>query len=139
MEYLFKKLNYRDQDRICVMNCSNGFMDDVRRYKPGLNIDTSIDAKYLYDFCIVFVTMRSEVDNFAALTIHNLAEDGILWFVYPKKSSRKYSSELSRDEGWDSLNNHGFDPVRAVAIDDDWSALRFRNNKYIKRSVKHRS
>ena len=136
MDYIFKKLNYKDQNRICVMNCANGFMDDLKNFRPDLNVDTKIDAKFLYDFCIIFVTKKSEVDNFAPVTIHNLSEDGILWFVYPKKSSKKYKSEVNRDLGWDIVNSHGFEPVRAVSIDSDWSALRFRNNRFIKRTKK---
>ncbi len=31
-----------------------------------------------------------------------------------------------------NLGNAGFEPVRQVAIDDDWSALRFRRTEYIK-------
>jgi hypothetical protein len=58
--------------------------------------------------------------------------DGILWFCYPKKSSKKYKSELSRDFGWKVLNDSGLDGIRLVSIDEDWSAFRFRNKKYIK-------
>lgn len=39
---------------------------------------------------------------------------------------------LNRDDGWDELKKAGFDTVRAVAIDEDWSALRFRRVEFIK-------
>ena len=58
--------------------------------------------------------------------------DGILWFCYPKKTSKKYNSEIDRDHGWKVLNDSGFYGIRLVAIDENWSALRFRNKKYIK-------
>jgi hypothetical protein len=32
------------------------------------------------------------------------------------------------------LKKLGFDTVRAVAIDEDWTALRFRRKEFIKRS-----
>jgi hypothetical protein len=62
-----------------------------------------------------------------------LAEgDAILWFCYPKGTSKKYTCDFNRDTGWASLGQLGWEPVRQVAIDDDWSALRFRNPDFIK-------
>jgi hypothetical protein len=34
------------------------------------------------------------------------------------------------------IRAHGFDSVRQVAIDEDWSALRFRRTGYIGRTPK---
>ncbi|MEO8473318.1 MAG: hypothetical protein ABI477_14050, partial [Chryseolinea sp.] len=34
--------------------------------------------------------------------------------------------------GWAVLGKLGFEPVRMVAIDEDWSALRFRKTSHIK-------
>jgi hypothetical protein len=48
-----------------------------------------------------------------------------LWFAYPKKSGA-YASDISRDQGWDALAVAGFLGVTQIAIDEDWSALRFR-------------
>ena len=66
------------------------------------------------------------------MALHNLMADGILWFCYPKKTSKKYRTDLDRDHGWKSLNDSGLFGVRMVSIDDDWSAFRFRNAKFIK-------
>jgi hypothetical protein len=66
------------------------------------------------------------------MALHNLMDDGVLWFCYPKKTSKKYSSDIDRDHGWKVLNDSGLYGIRMVAIDKDWSALRFRNKKYIK-------
>ena len=70
----------------------------------------------------------------APQALHNLTADGTLWFAYPKKSSRKYCSDIYRDHGWEVLIDRGMHPVRQVSVDDDWSALRFRNSRYIKSS-----
>jgi len=61
-----------------------------------------------------------------------LKGDGIVWFAYPKKTSKKYKVEIHRDYGWELVRKLGFESVRAVAIDEDWSALRFRKVEYIK-------
>ena len=46
--------------------------------------------------------------------------------AYPKKTSKKYSATVSRDEGWGPLGENGYETVRLIALDEDWSILRFR-------------
>ena len=50
----------------------------------------------------------------------------------PKGTSKRYKSEIHRDTGWQAIGQAGFEPVRAVAIDEDWSALRFRRNRCVR-------
>ncbi|HUN22593.1 MAG TPA: hypothetical protein PK299_05590 [Anaerolineales bacterium] len=45
---------------------------------------------------------------------------------------KKYKSSLNRDNGWACLGREGYEVVRLVATDTDWSALRFRRAAYIK-------
>jgi len=52
--------------------------------------------------------------------------------VYPKGTSRRYKTNINRDRGWETVTGTGFRPVSQVAIDEDWSALRFRNVKFVK-------
>ncbi|HNM27658.1 MAG TPA: hypothetical protein PKL15_19570, partial [Saprospiraceae bacterium] len=52
--------------------------------------------------------------------------------AYPKGSSKTYRCEFNRDNGWQALGEVGYEPVRQVAIDEDWSALRFRRVEFIK-------
>ena len=58
--------------------------------------------------------------------------DAIVWFAYPKGTSKKYKSQIDRDHGWDVLGDEGFEPVRMMAIDEDWSAKRYRRVGFIK-------
>jgi len=57
--------------------------------------------------------------------------DVVLWFAYPKGTSKLHSGQINRDTGWESLQPAGFETVRLVAIDADWSALRFRRTAYV--------
>lgn len=132
MRTLLGKLNYKGQKRIAVINAEKNFKIAPLTELKEVQVDNKIDPRYPYDFMIIFVRMASEVDRITPEALHNLAVDGILWFCYPKKSSKKFDSDISRDRGWESLNNLNFFGIRLVAIDDDWSAMRFRNKKFIK-------
>lgn len=132
MKELLSRLNYKGQLRIAVINAEEGFYKAIARELKGVITDNDIDQRCPYDFMILFVKSVDEVNILAPVALHNLTADGILWFCYPKKTSKKYKSNLERDKGWKVLNDSGFYGVRMVSVDDDWSAMRFRNIKYIK-------
>lgn len=132
MKELLKKLNYKGQLRIAVINAEESFYKAVAKELKGTITDNDIDQRCPYEFMILFVKTITDVNQLAPVALHNLTADGVLWFIYPKKSSKKFSSDLERDKGWKALNDAGFYGIRMVAVDEDWSALRFRNAKYIK-------
>jgi len=132
MQKLIEKLNYKGQERIALMNSDEEFAQLLSDTLKDVTIDNVIDPRYPYSFIIVFVKSIADVNRLTCIAIHNLVADGILWYCYPKKTSKKYKSDLNRDHGWEILNNSGFHGIRMVSIDEDWSALRFRNAKFIK-------
>ncbi len=132
MKDLFSKLNYKDFKRIAIINAGESFFSSASEELPGIMIDREIDQRCPYEFMIIFVKSEDEVEHLGPLALHNLTADGVLWFCYPKKTSKLFSPGLERDHGWKSLNEAGFFGIRMVAIDDDWAAMRFRNSKYIK-------
>jgi hypothetical protein len=134
MKPLLEKLNYKGQQRIAVINAAPGFSLASAVDNPGIQIDDNIDQRFPYHFMIFFVSRVSEVEKFTPIALHNLVDDGILWFCYPKKTSVNYTSEIDRDHGWEPLNKAGLYGIRLVSVNDDWSAMRFRNRKYIKSS-----
>jgi len=132
MQKLIEKLNYKDQARIALINSEEYFTNLLSEELKGVTIDKVIDPRYPYSFIVIFVKNISEVNHLTPIAIHNLIADGVLWYCYPKKSSKKYKSDLDRDHGWKILNDAGLHGIRVVSINEDWSALRFRNAKFIK-------
>ncbi|MGL5541210.1 MAG: hypothetical protein ACRDBX_06230, partial [Erysipelotrichaceae bacterium] len=76
---------------------------------------------------------REQIEVTAEQVVAKLGEDGVLWYCYPKKSSKRFACAIDRDHGWERLGEHGFEPVRQVALDEEFSALRFRRVEQIKR------
>lgn len=132
MDEILKKLKYGNQERIAVLNAPEEFRKRITGLLPDVQIDTDINARYLYEFMIAFTPASVDVEKLGPSCIHNLSDDGKLWMAYPKGASKKLSSDINRDRGWDTVEATGFRRVSQVAIDDDWSALRFRNVKYVK-------
>jgi hypothetical protein len=132
MNAIFKKLNFKNQEGIYIINAPDSFKAEMDEMKDFTDVRTSLTGTKSVDFFLAFVTKQKEVDDLTR-KIAALAEgDSVIWFAYPKGTSRRYKCEFNRDTGWNELGKHGFEGVRMVAIDDDWSALRFRKVEFIK-------
>jgi hypothetical protein len=126
----FDKLNLKDQTEIVVLNAPASFEPELKSLK---GVAVRRDAKGGdIDFSLVFVTTQKEVDALGPQVAKKAKGDAVVWFAYPKGSSKKYKSQINRDNGWAVMGKAGFEPVRMVAIDEDWSALRFRRVEFIK-------
>src|ERR1035438_3755389 len=131
MATIFEKLNLKDRQEIVVLNAPESFEPELARL-PVITLHRHLASVPEAGFFLAFVTRQSEVDALTPQVAARAKGDAIVWFAYPKGTSKKYKCDFNRDTGWDVLKAAGFDTVRAVAIDEDWSALRFRRNEFIK-------
>ena len=129
---LFKKLNFKQQKEIYILNHPTEFEAEMHAIKTHTKVLTDRLNANEIEFVLIFVKTQQEINFIASLLDQKLKEDATVWYAYPKKSSKKYQSEVNRDHGWKQLGRLGFEAVRQVAIDGDWSALRFRKVEYIK-------
>ncbi|MCE7984199.1 MAG: hypothetical protein DYG89_23740 [Caldilinea sp. CFX5] len=132
MNELFKKLQYKGSDKILVLNAPDEFQPQLAAIADRVRVDTQPVGDERYDFVMVFVKSCAEVQANAEPAVKRVKEDALLWFAYPKKSSKKYKTDLGRDDGWQPLGVLGYEGVRMIAIDDDWSAFRVRHVSKIK-------
>lgn len=114
------------------MNAPDSFHSVLSDVSQNTRLSLQLDQEKSFNFVIAFVRYQQEIDHLVPLFNAILPGDGVLWFAYPKASSRKYRCDFNRDTGWDILGKFGFEPVRQVAVDEDWSALRFRRVEHIK-------
>jgi hypothetical protein len=131
MATIFEKLNWKDQQEMVVLNAPESFEPELARLAVKA-IHRKLSAAKDIVFVLAFVTRKSEVDALAPQIAKRAKGDAIVWFTYPKGSSKKYTCDFNRDTGWGALNALGFETVRAVAIDEDWTALRFRRSEFVK-------
>ena len=131
MPTTFEKLNLKGQKQILVLHAPASFEPELAGLQ-GVTILRDLKSAGESLFSLAFVTKKSEVDALAAPMDKRAKGDAIVWFAYPKGTSKKYKCDFNRDNGWDKLKAAGFDTVRAVAIDEDWSGLRFRRVEFIK-------
>ncbi|HSY28218.1 MAG TPA: hypothetical protein VK832_11985 [Burkholderiaceae bacterium] len=130
MSPIFSKLNLTTQETIFVLDAPESFQEELSRLS-GIEIVDDLKSPGVLAFALVFVIQKSQIDRIAPALAKKAKGDAIVWFAYPKGTSKKYQCDFNRDTGWDTFKALGFDTVRQVAIDADWSALRFRRVEFI--------
>jgi hypothetical protein len=76
------------------------------------------------DVVVAFVRTKADLDTVAVPAVEAAKLDKLSWIAYPKAG--KLGTDVNRDVLRNTLEQRGVQPVRQVAIDEVWTALRFR-------------
>jgi hypothetical protein len=132
MPSTFDKLNLKERRDILVLDAPASFEKELKSLQ-GVRVGRDLGAAKQIGFALVFVTRKAQLDRCSKAIAGKAEGDAVLWFAYPKGTSKSLTCDFNRDNGWDVIRDAGFDSVRQVAIDADWSALRFRRREFINR------
>lgn len=132
MATVFQKLNLGSRQELVVLGAPASFAPELAKL-PAIAIHHHLESVAEADFWLTFVTKKSEIDRLAPQIAARAKDDAVVWFAYPKGTSKKLTCDFNRDTGWDAMKALGFDTVGIAAIDADWTALRFRRKEYIKK------
>lgn len=123
MEKALKKLGYKAQERVLLVNAPDDLKENLLAvFQSPPSEEIVEDQEFILFFARELKEVREEVSSLAK----SLRPQGRLWIAYPKKSSKRYQSDLSRDILWDAFAEYSMEPVSNFAVDADWSAIRFR-------------
>jgi hypothetical protein len=90
----------------------------------ALDVPTASSSTKTPDVVLLF-TPDTKALRAALPKIQKLPDATALWIAYPKTTSR-LKTDLTRDKGWAPLEKAGMSAVTQVAVDETWSALRFK-------------
>ncbi|MDN3686867.1 hypothetical protein [Cyclobacterium jeungdonense] len=131
MDPIFKKLNFKSQEKVVLVDAPESFKQHIEAIK-ALTQTSDGQKEEVIEFALVFGKTKAEMEANVRTILSKLTSDAIFWVAYPKSNSKTYRSDYNRDSGWELLGDWGMEPVRQVAIDQDWSALRFRKVENIR-------
>ena len=132
MNPVIKKLQYKLQNEVLIVDAPSEFKEVMVDWKKTARIHTEAAGSKTFSFALIFVKTEAEVKKAAKNYIKLLEPDAVSWMAYPKKTSKKYIAEITRDSGWSAMGELGYEGVSMVSIDEDWSAFRFRKADYVK-------
>jgi len=127
---VFDKLNLKEQREIVVLNAPDSFESELATLRNVRVVRDLAEVSGL-TFALVFASRQKDLDKHSKAVAAKATGDAVLWFAYPKGTSKRHTCDFNRDTGWGVLTKSGFDTVRQIAIDADWSALRFRRVEFI--------
>jgi hypothetical protein len=119
---LAQKLQMKPGQRLAVLNAPAGYLDRLTAELAGIVVSAEPATA---DAVLLFVQSLEEATGQAPGVMHSGPTGGLLWIAYPKGTS-KVKTDVNRDRLWEALLPTGWRPVRQVALDDIWPAIRFR-------------
>lgn len=114
---LASKLNIKEGMKIRVSGKPSNVVLD------GIPVTASAKA----DGVITFIKTIADIEKQCAAVIEAAQQDRLAWIVYPKAG--QLGTDLNRDILWKYMLKKEIQGVRQIAIDDVWSAMRFRPGK----------
>lgn len=126
---LAKKLNLGTVEHALLLDAPScvGPLMTLLEEGHGVAIDLEPRPTVTYDYVHAFVLTAERAAELLPIAADAVRPGGLLWISYPKKASKRYDSDLSRDsDAWSPLYDRDVEPVSQVSVDEDWSALRFR-------------
>ena len=91
MASTFEKLNLKDQGTIVVLNAPESFEPELKALK-GVAIRRDLKGVTEIEFSLAFVTTQKEVDTLGPAIARKAKGDAVVWFAYPKGTSKRYKS-----------------------------------------------
>lgn len=108
---------------MALVNAPSGTLSKLEPLPAGAKVTTKASKA---DVVLGFAKGQAELMKIAPVAIKMAKADGLLWLCYPKGGA-KANTGLDRDVLWQIVEErHGLEGVTLVAVDETWSAMRFR-------------
>ena len=121
---LMRKLQLKSGDRVWLINVPPTVAEELA---AGAEVEIVGRSERCNAFLGYFNTPQ-EVATVLPEILAVLEPSGLFWTGFRKGAAGKEAG-LTRDRGWDPLEDAGWTPVRSIALDDEWSALRWRRKQ----------
>ena len=117
-----QKLFIREGYTVLLVNAPMGYQETLGQLPKGAKVVTKSSKPV--EFIQIFAATKAEMTELFRKAKPVLKEDGLLWATYPKAG--QMDTDLKRETVWECGQSVGMRPVSQIAVDDVWSALRFK-------------
>jgi hypothetical protein len=123
---LVKKMKLKPGQRAALINPPEGYLAELSPLPSDVDISEELAGEF--DWIQLFVQNQAELAELAPAVIQALKPDSLLWISFPKGSS-KIQTDLTRDKGWEALQQTELKWVNLISVNDTWSAFAMRPYK----------
>lgn len=121
---LLEKLQLKEEKNLLIQGLPSSIEKQFIKLTFSKGV-TPLLKKRKIDFALVFAVNQRQLAGILKDVVPALQVDAKFWIAYPKLTS-KIASDLSRDKNWDFVSDYGYEAVRMIALDNVWSAGRFK-------------
>jgi hypothetical protein len=123
MNTLAKKLQIKPNSRWLLFNAPANYPESLTPLPDGAEM--VLNTGGVFNGIQLFVTNSTELASDLKIIVPLLRDDTVFWIIYPKKNSG-IDTDLEMMSSWDSPAQYGLRPVASAAVNEIWTALRFR-------------
>ena len=120
---LAKKMKLKAGQRAAIVNAPQNYLSELQH---DAEVSKKLSGKF--DWIQIFAKNQKELNALVPKAARALKPESILWLSFPKGSS-KIQTDLTRDKGWDALQQVDLKWLTLVSVDDTWSAFAVRPYK----------
>lgn len=123
MEANLKKMLFKGQSPVLALGFPLEAVGLLRALGPDAQTRASVESPFI----IAFAADLAAAEKHAKAAAKCLSAKGSFWMAYPKGTSKKCKDpDLNRDTLHEGMREFGFEGVSLIALDDDWSCMRFK-------------
>jgi len=123
---LAKKIKLKPGQRAAIIGAPEGYIDSLRPLPEQLELSQQLDGTF--DWVQIFVKNQADVAQLFPKVVQTLNPESMLWVSFPKGSS-KIQTDLTRDRGWDTVQQADLKWINLISINETWSAFSLRPYK----------
>jgi hypothetical protein len=120
---LAKRMQVKAGQTVLAVNAPKDYAERLGELPEGARLVTRGDPARA-DHVHVFVRDSTDLARLGPKAVAGVRGGAVTWIAYPKRTSG-VETDMSRDRGWEAVTGE-IDAVSQVAVDDTWSALRFK-------------
>jgi hypothetical protein len=117
------KLQMKPGHRVLLLHPPAGYPEALGPLPAGVHIITRTEPPI--DLALLFVEQRAVLDASLPELAPILGNSSLFWIAYQKGGS-KAGTDLNRDRLWEAMAPWHWTGVTLIALDDRWSAMRFK-------------
>ncbi len=118
---LQKKLRITEGTSVIALNAPSDYAKTLGKLPKGATIANKLGKSH--GFIHLFVNNKAELEREVFKCAKELAPEGLLWISYPKGAK----TDLTRDKGWECLEQFNMQWLSLISFDDNWSAFLMKN------------
>lgn len=118
---LAQKLGIKSGQKLATIDAPTGYRKLLAPLPKGVSVTTEIAARAA--FVHLFVKERKTLEKELKRVRRLLADTGVLWVSWPKKSAG-VATDITEDVIRDVCLPLGFVDVKVCAVDETWSGLK---------------